>query len=239
MVDETKIRFNGAPWFNQITEEQIYVIGAGGIGSNTAYCLLKTGATIYLFDYDKLELVNMAGQFYSRKYVGTAKVFAFKDTMVDLLGNSIVPKIKVFNEKCKTYAFPSITICGLDNMESRKEIFTNWCNYITNSIPEEKRQDYLFIDGRMAAEYFQIFVIAGNETELQDNYRENHLFENTEAEPTVCSYKQTSYMSQMIGSVITNIVVNFVTNKILPANRLCPTFMYYDGILCNFNKVEL
>ena len=46
-------------------------------------------------------------------------------------------------------------------------------------------------------------------------YSDNYLVSDEEATRTVCSFKQTSYVAQMIGGIITNIVIN-----------------YYNSILC-------
>jgi len=41
---------------------------------------------------------------------------------------------------------------------------------------------------------------------------ENTLFNDYEADSEICSYKQTSFMANMIASIITNVFVNFVAS---------------------------
>jgi hypothetical protein len=46
-----------------------------------------------------------------------------------------------------------------------------------------------------------------------ERYENEFLFSDEEAEETICSYKQTTFMANMIGSVIVNLFVNFVANE--------------------------
>ena len=58
--DETA-RFSGAEWFNKIKEKIIIVGGAGGISSNVIFQLARIHPkSIYIFDNDKVEEVNLA-----------------------------------------------------------------------------------------------------------------------------------------------------------------------------------
>lgn len=43
-------------------------------------------------------------------------------------------------------------------------------------------------------------------------YEEEYLFSDEEADPTICSYKQTTYMSNMIGSIMVNLLSNHAAN---------------------------
>ena len=104
-----------------------------------------------------------------------------------------------------------VMICGFDNMEARKTFFNNWLKY-RNSVPEEQRNRFLYIDGRMAAEYFQVYCVQGNDDRAIHLY-ENSLFNDNEADEVICSYKQTSFAAGMIGAIITNLYVNFCANE--------------------------
>ena len=73
-------------------------------------------------------------------------------------------------------------------------------------------------------------------------YSDNYLFSDEEATRTVCSFKQTSYVAQMIGGIITNIVINFWSNILLDEEnnfpRSVPFILEYNSDLMIFNVKE-
>ena len=72
--------------------------------------------------------------------------------------------------------------------------------------------------------------IQGNDERAIKEYEERWLFDDSEAEETVCSYKQTSFMADMIASIIVNVLVNFVANLCKPIiDRDVPFFISYDA----------
>jgi hypothetical protein len=76
----------------------------------------------------------------------------------------------------------------------------------------------------------QVYCLIGDNTEAIEHYEQTALFSSSEAEATVCSYKQTTYMANMIGSVIVNLFTNFVANEVAGAPiRELPYFTTYEG----------
>ena len=119
-------------------------------------------------------------------------------------------------------------ICGFDNMTARKTFFNIWVNHVYKHKNPEK---CLFIDGRLNAEEFQVFCITGIDAYNMKRYAKEYLFGEGEAN-TVCSYKQTAFCSNMIGSIMCNLFVNFITNSLHPEiERELPFFTYYDASL--------
>lgn len=91
----------------------------------------------------------------------------------------------------------------------------------------------------MAAEEFQVFAIKGDDKRAMEIYEEEWLFDDSEAEETLCSYKQTTFMANMIGSVMVNLFVNFVANECDPVfPRDVPFLTTYDASTMYF-KVEM
>jgi hypothetical protein len=61
------------------------------------------------------------------------------------------------------------------------------------------------------------------------------LFDDSEAEETICSYKQTSFCANMIASVMVNCFVNFIANQCNPLiPRDVPFFTEYDASMMFF-----
>lgn len=223
--DETA-RFSGAEWFNKIKEKVIIIGGAGGISSNTVFQLSRVHPrSIYIFDNDKVEEVNLAGQMFSINDIDAYKVEAIADTVRHY---SKYEDIFALPELYTKDSFTSdIMICGFDNMNARKVFFNNWKKHVAMQTDKSK---CLYIDARLSFDTLQVFTITGTDTYNQDRYKNEFLFSDDEADETVCSLKQTTFMACMIASFIVNNVVNFCANEITPMIKMLPFFIEYD---CN------
>ena len=71
--------------------------------------------------------------------------------------------------------------------------------------------------------------IRGDDDYNTDRYSKEFLFSDEEADETQCSYKQTSYMANIIGGLIVNLFTNFVANEVVEGLRDLPFFTSYDG----------
>lgn len=238
LVDESTSRFSSAEWYDKVREQRIVLAGLGGIGSYVAFLLsrLKPNA-IYMYDPDIVETVNMSGQLYSNNNIGDFKATAIYNMMQLYSGfyNGIARARKYESASVKE----NIMICGFDNMEARKVFYESWLYRVQEY--DQRNLDashLLFIDGRLAAEEFQVFAITGDNKEAMERYEEEWLFADEEAEETLCSYKQTTFMANMIGSVMVNIFVNHVANQCDPIfPRDVPFMTSYDASTMYF-KVE-
>ena len=213
-VDETTTRFSGAIWYEQLQTKNIILAGVGGIGSYIGFLLARMKpARLVIFDNDIVEAVNMSGQLYGRSDIGHPKVDALADMVANYADyHSTVAMNGLYNENS---AVEDIMICGFDNMAARKLVFKKWYAHVMSK-PEEERSKCLLIDGRLAAEELQVLAIQGNDTRAIEQYQRDWLFSDEIADATVCSYKQTTFMANMIASLMVNIFVNFVANECNP-----------------------
>ena len=131
-----------------------------------------------------------------------------------------------------------IMICGFDNMEARKIFFNVWSTHVASYTPEERKK-CLFIDGRLAAEEFQVITIQGDDERALLRYSSEWLFSDAEADATVCSYKQTTFMANMIASIMVNTFVNFVANECNPIMPRDVPFLVSYSADTMFFKVEM
>ena len=226
LVKETTSRFSGAIWYNKIQEMEVTLAGVGGIGSWVALLLAKLDiARLNMYDFDSVEPVNMAGQFYSNSQIGSFKTSAVSES---LRHYARYFKAYCFNQRyTENDIRTKVMICGFDNMEARKTFFYSWLEAVKSS---NTKNEFLFIDGRLNAEEFQVFAIEGDNVAAIDKYKEEFLFDDSEVEETICSYKQTSFMSNMIASFMVNIFVNFVANQCDPIiPRDIPFFTSYTA----------
>ena len=170
-LQESTSRFSGAVWYEAIRQKSIILAGLGGIGSYVAFLLARMQpARITMYDDDRVEAVNMSGQLYSVTDVGNYK------------GNAIYQMMKnygnFYNGNVNTQRFTDqslggpIMICGFDNMEARKVFYQSWKNWRNTTDDSSK---CLFIDGRLAAEEFQVIAIQGDDERAMKLYEEEWL----------------------------------------------------------------
>lgn len=228
LVDESTTRFSGAEWFNEIQKARIIVAGIGGIGSNVAFQLARMiPANLTLYDDDTVEMVNMAGQLFSSKDIGEAKVNAIANMIYNYTSMRQVFTIK--DKFTSDKEAGDIMICGFDNMRARATFFSSWVGHLKDKT-EEERKKCLYLDGRLSIDTLQILCITGDDPYNIDRYKKEFLFSDSMADATVCSMKQTTYLACMIGSLMVNLFTNFIANSLNPIIPYdLPFFTEYDA----------
>lgn len=209
-MDESTSRFSGTEWFDAIQTKRVVIAGCGGIGSWTTLQIARMSpAALFLYDDDTVETANMSGQLFSRNDIGRHKV----DAMASMIGKyTSTTHIYAVHERFDSSTTPgTIMICGFDNMAARKTFFESWKNLVGTTAEEEKK-NCLFIDGRLSIDCLQVFCMTGDDEANMRRYEEQFLFNDSEADETICSMKQTTYLACMIGSIIVNLFTNFVAN---------------------------
>jgi hypothetical protein len=195
----SRTRFADAPWAKIALKTPVLIGGSGGIGSWTALALSRAGYNITIYDMDTFSDVNLAGQFCTKYAQNTPKVTHVSTLIEDFNGKvNIFPKFEEYTENHE--AFP-LTIAAFDNMEARKVMFENWLK-----IPKSKR--IAFIDGRLTAEFFEVFCVRTDQ-DIKD-YQEEYLFPSSEANVLPCTFKSTSHNAMGIAYLITGLVNNVV-----------------------------
>ena len=180
-----------------------------------------------LYDSDTVNEVNMAGQLYSYDDIDSSKVNSLERMIrrYTTLGE-IYTIMDNYTDTCPA---GDIMICGFDNMEARKTFFESWKSHV-DATPKENRKNCLLLDGRLDMSNLQVFCLTGDDAYNINRYKDEFLFSDAEADQTVCSMKQTTYMACMIGSIITNLLVNFtanLTDPVLPYDL--PFLTEYDA----------
>lgn len=206
IVDEKYQRFKDSTWFPHVDKLDVLIVGAGGTGSNIAYLLARAGYSLTIYDDDRLEKVNMAGQHYPFKYIGNYKVEALNNVIEDFCQTNIGA---VSERYTKESGVSPVMISCLDNMKTREVMFENWVSYLESIDKDsEEFKQAIFIDTRMEAEFFQIFCVYPKD--ILD-YRKT-LFDDGDVEEPVCSYKQTSHIGAILGGLVTNYLNIHINN---------------------------
>ena len=197
--------FRGLPWFNLIAKSEVTIGGAGGIGSWLTLFLERAGLRVQLFDFDIVEERNLGGQLYSKRSVGDFKTSAMQKLIINLVCNSnlaVYTRVLDSNTTVSGFCFSAF-----DNMQARKDMFHAWKRKLSE-IPEDKRYTCIFIDGRLEAEFFQIYCVTASRIA---QYEET-LFADSEIADVACTVKQTSHVAAMIGAFMTSFFTNHITN---------------------------
>ncbi|OPY88412.1 MAG: Molybdopterin-synthase adenylyltransferase [Syntrophaceae bacterium PtaU1.Bin231] len=80
---ENLLRKLGEESFTKIQEARIAIAGAGGLGSNCAAILVRTGfRNLKIVDFDRVEAPNLDRQFYFADQVGMPKVEALRQNLL-------------------------------------------------------------------------------------------------------------------------------------------------------------
>lgn len=228
LVDEATSRFSSAIWYENIQKKIVTLAGVGGIGSYVGFLLARMKpAFMFIYDDDIVEAVNMSGQLYGQSDLGRPKVSALAGMIRNYAGyGNVFAMTERFTDESEA---SDIMICGFDNMAARRLFFNKWVNHV-QSKPEEERKNCLFIDGRLAAEEFQVLCIKGDDEYNINRYNDEFLFSDAEADETICSYKQTTFCANMIASYMVNLFVNFCANQCEPIiDRDLPFLTTYNA----------
>lgn len=225
-VNEETLRFNGAEWFENVSSASVTLLGAGGISSWVGILLGKLGIFyLDIYDPDDYEAVNIAGQFCFRRDKGSNKAAALGNTIRDTGSCTFINHYSLAWTNRRRLQV--ITIVGVDNMTTRLEAFHSWVEQWGNT------PNALFIDGRLAAEMYQLYTIKGGDTVAQQRYAAEW-FSDEDADELICSFKQTAFMGAALGAKIIEHLVNFLT-PIEAAPRLVPFYIehtpYKDTII--------
>jgi len=234
-MNEHYNRFKEAPWFLSMPEEEKVLIpystinigGAGGIGSWTALFLSRAGFYTYVQDFDTIETHNIGGQFFRPDDTGFFKVDILQKLIYEFTGSHTCSvSTEAVGNFTPGYLF---MVSAFDNMKARKMFFEAWKKSLINYGIGSK--DGLFIDGRLSMEGYEIYCVTPDKIK---EYEET-LFLDEEVEDLPCTMKQTTHVAAMIGSQITALFTNHVTNiRAGKAIRSVPfKYTFFTPLFCN------
>jgi len=194
--------------FDGTANYTFHMLGCGAIGSSAALQLVRMGGEYFhLYDYDKVEDVNIGIAQYTINDIDKDKTSALKGHILSINPQAIVDE---HNEEFKELFYQDrldIVILGFDSMKARMDAVTHICSNPTTR-PE------CIIDGRMGAEHYQQYIIT--KPTLTKYKKVWYPDDDSNEEP--CNAKATGYCSNMSGSFIANAVRKFITNSPLNNN---------------------
>lgn len=126
----------------RLCNARIAVCGLGGLGSNVAISLVRLGiGTLYLFDFDKVDISNLNRQQYRVSQLGMDKTDAMKQTLSEIM------------PYCKVYAVTAkLTESNLDLLAS--------CDIIVEAF-DKAEQKAMLING-ILERYPEKYIVSGS-----------------------------------------------------------------------------
>lgn len=198
---EFRSRFKDAIWYPLEGEDiEIIIGGSGGIGSWLALMLGRADFNLHIYDFDTVEKHNLGGQLFSKEHIGKLKVEAISKILLNFADSECEAFSERYDEDSMATTF---MFSAFDNMKARHDMFNNW--YETN----KGDKNAIFIDGRLLMEQLQVFCVT---METAEEYKKEHLFDDSEVEDLNCTMKQTSHCAAMIASIMTGFFTNHLTN---------------------------
>lgn len=176
---------------NLFRDKKIWIIGAGGIGSNSAYVLSKMGLKVKVCDFDEVDDVNTSSQFYSMDQLWKPKVEMLKQNIKQMCDEDI----EIVNSKYEPWMFDDcdILILALDSLAVRKQVV------------ETCKDTQFILDTRMVKKIAQINLLywIQRKTRMEKEWREDADANNA---GTRCTEKAVAFnalgMAALVGSIV-------------------------------------
>ena len=77
----------------------------------------------------------------------------------------------------------------------------------------EANKQFVLIGSMNAITYKDVFTLLKEDTEFLDIYRDKWLFSDAAAQTVPCSMKQTSYTGSILGGLVVNIIINYISSS--------------------------
>lgn len=207
-------RFKDAPWASMTTD--IIIGGAGGTGSWVSLLLARAGHRLTIYDFDKYDYTNIAGQFMKVSDVDKYKAEALKENIHLFCGKEA--EVEAINEAYTEDSLVApIMVSCFDSMKARKIFFNNWNSQLDKEI---------FIDTRQNAENRDVFFVTPDKA---NEYLESLVDDSEIGYETSCSYKATSHTGAGTAELVLVGLNNYLSNVLFAKedNREYETIRYF------------
>lgn len=183
---------------NLFRDKKIWIIGAGGIGSNSAYVLSKMGLKVKVCDFDEVDDVNTSSQFYSMDQLWKPKVEMLKQNIKQMCDEDI----EIVNSKYEPWMFDDcdILILALDSLAVRKQVI------------ETCKDTQFILDTRMVKKIAQVNLLywMQRKTRMEKEWREDADANNA---GTRCTEKAVAFNALGMAALVGSLVADYLNGK--------------------------
>jgi molybdopterin/thiamine biosynthesis adenylyltransferase len=208
-------RYSGIITPETLQSTHACVVGVGAIGSQVARLLVSIGiGTLTIIDHDTVSALNLGPQGFAPSDVGTAKVFALRETIECM--NPDMP-FNALERKARRSDFtsPNVIFMCVDTMEAREQL--------TKGLEAPK----ILIDTRMGAHSLR--VITANSIPTYAAY-EATLFPDAEALQEPCTTRSTCYAAYVAAGIAVSSMVQALRSFPVPPD-VTFNLLSYDSYL--------
>ena len=187
----------------RLSKLSLTLIGAGFIGSVTAFWLGKMGLLdITVFDGDIVASHNWANQLYRASDVDLHKGEALREVMQSF---GIQPPTVILADYTVQH-LNEVVISAVDSMNSRKTIWKS---------VRKQPQVQLYLDARMGLETLMVYAVRPQVRDDRVRYSQT-LHSDSEALAEPCTARTICYTPLMAASVLCNMVKRYANGEGLP-----------------------
>jgi hypothetical protein len=193
-------RHSGLLDLEMVKEQQVHVVGCGAIGKPVALALAGLGVgEMSLWDDDVVSEENVGPQAWPQRKIGEPKVNVL-DRMIHELNPGVLLQRyedRITEETSSPFG-GDVVMCCVDSLAARKEVWNWWRD------AESMREPSLWVDGRMAAEVWQMFAVPMDRPDRFKKYEESLDTQGVYRAP--CTRKATSYCALTVAGCMVSAV---------------------------------
>lgn len=199
------------PWERK--DDEVHIIGLGGIGSFAAFGIAKLGVpNITVVDDDTVEQHNVPNQFHGLFAASQSqpKVESMQYLCSTLAGTDITTIEGQIGENSPNSWDPhGVVISGVDSMAARKAIWQD------GQIKYNRRVSHYF-DARIAGQLIVVYAVNPTDPDDCKSY-EKTLHSDDESEPAPCTERGVIDVGLMVGAILTNMTRHALTGRDIPS----------------------
>ena len=177
----------------------VTVIGAGAVGSVTAFTLAKMGLVdLTVYDPDIVEEHNLPNQWFRTSDVGRRKV----DALSEIIQGFTDVIIEAHGERYVRQPLRGLVVSTVDSMDTRLLLWRE----------VKKLRPELYLDARMGAEVGKIHAVYPRDPSSGRKYEED-LYPSSDALHARCTAKATMYCAAGLGALVGSLVAGHVMGR--------------------------
>lgn len=171
----------------------VTIVGLGNIGSHSALSLARLGIKQFeICDNDSIEAHNLSSQAFPHSMLGKTKTYAIQKQIEDLNPNArVYPRTMLFQKWVEVMfgeEINDVLVIAVDSMEARRKI--------CKTLQKKNLNPKFIIDGRIGGRQLEVYTCTS-----VDEW-EKTFTDGASVEP--CGGRYISYVSAIIGGIITN-----------------------------------